>query len=102
MTILYLLEYGIGVKVNGVEQFRQVYQGKAHRCIITDLNPRTNYRIRVAAALSAPDNPKEVQDVGEWSEILQVQTLDNQKISVGQLSEEIVAKYNPLVHGDGH
>jgi hypothetical protein len=50
-AIVYLLEYGIGVKVNGSEQFRQVYHGKAHRCIITDLNPRTNYRIRVVAGI---------------------------------------------------
>ena len=54
-----------------------MYQGKAHRCIITDLNPRTNYRIRVAAALASPENPKEVSEIGEWSDVLQVTTMDN-------------------------
>eukprot|EP00347_Sterkiella_histriomuscorum_P016401 403353329 len=101
VTILYLLEYGIGVKVNGVEQFRQVYQGKAHRCIITDLNPRTNYRIRVCPAIAQPDNPKEVQEIGEWSEVLQVQTLDNQKINTSSLNDESVQKLNQCSQDTG-
>jgi len=71
--VIYILEYGIGVKVSGVEQFRLVYQGSAHRCIITDLNPRTTYRIRVAAAILS-SNAKEVQEMGEWSEIISVVT----------------------------
>lgn len=47
-NLKYILQYGIGVKVNTVEQFRQIYSGKAHKCIITDLMPRTTYRFRVA------------------------------------------------------
>lgn len=39
-TLLYVLEYGVGIKVAGKEQFRQIYKGKAHKCIITDLMPR--------------------------------------------------------------
>ena len=46
-----MLEYGIGVKVDEQEQFRQIYKGKAHKCIITDLMPRTIFRLRVAATL---------------------------------------------------
>lgn len=47
----YILEYGIGVKIEGVEQFRLIYRGKAHKCIITDLMPKTTFRLRVAAIL---------------------------------------------------
>lgn len=43
----YVLEYGVGVKVSSVEQFRQIYKGKAFKCIVTDLIPKTNYRFRV-------------------------------------------------------
>ena len=49
--IQYVLEYGIGVKVDNKEQFRQIYRGKAHKCIITDLMPRTTFRLRVAPIL---------------------------------------------------
>ena len=50
--IQYVLEYGIGVKVDNREQFRQIYKGKAHKCIITDLMPRTTFRLRVAPILN--------------------------------------------------
>lgn len=50
--IQYVLEYGIGVKVDNKEQFRQIYKGKAHKCIITDLMPRTTFRLRVAPILN--------------------------------------------------
>ena len=46
-----MLEYGIGVKIESVEQFRMIYKGKAHKCIITDLMPKTTFRLRVAAIL---------------------------------------------------
>ena len=49
--IQYVLEYGIGVKVDNKEQFRQIYKGKAHKCIITDLMPRTTFRLRVSPIL---------------------------------------------------
>ncbi|CDW79206.1 UNKNOWN [Stylonychia lemnae] len=104
VTVIYILEYGIGVKVNGVEQFRQVYQGKAHRCIITDLNPRTNYRIRVAAAVASPENQKDIQEIGDWSDVIQVSTLDNQKINNQTINEESVSRFNMLnvngINGD--
>ena len=48
-----MLEYGIGVKVDNKEQFRQIYKGKAHKCIITDLMPRTTFRLRVAPILNS-------------------------------------------------
>ena len=81
------------MKVSGVEQFRQVYQGKAHRCIITDLNPRTNYRIRVAAGLCSSEVPKEISEVGEWSEIISVTTLDNQRISEWTIDDDTVSPF---------
>ena len=69
----YVLEYGIGTKVNNIEQFRQVYSGSAHSCIITDLLPRTSYRFRVAA--SAGDQ------TSSWSEVVTIVTHDSQKIN---------------------
>ena len=57
-----MLQYGIGVKVGGVEQFRQIYKGKAHKCIITDLMPRTSYRFRVAPIVGGgAENNEEVE-----------------------------------------
>ena len=29
--VQYILEYGVGIKMNGEEQFRQIYKGKAHK-----------------------------------------------------------------------
>jgi len=66
-----VLQYGIGVKVNNTEQFRQIYKGKAHKCIITDLMPRTTYRFRVAAA------KEESEVLGEWSDVTNIATKDN-------------------------
>eukprot|EP00347_Sterkiella_histriomuscorum_P003670 403363395 len=72
---VYELQYGIGAKVNGTEQFRKIYQGRAHRCIITDLNPKTNYRFRVAAI---QQQDKESKTFGEWCDPITVQTKDLQ------------------------
>ena len=47
LDLQYILEYGCGVKFKGVEQFRKIYQGKAHKCIVADLMPSTTYRFRV-------------------------------------------------------
>jgi isocitrate dehydrogenase len=33
----------------------KAYKGKAHKCIITDLMPRTSYRFRVAPILTQED-----------------------------------------------
>lgn len=91
--IQYILEYGIGVKFNGKEQFRQIYKGKAHKCIITDLMPRTTFRLRVAPVLhiemvlhASDEGPSEAQltgektvtqiEQGEWSEVTNIATKD--------------------------
>jgi hypothetical protein len=74
----YHLEYGVGMKLNNVEQFRQVYKGTAHTCIITDLLPKTSYRFRVAAALA--------ETKGDWSEVVTVPTFDYQKIDPGSFA----------------
>ena len=71
-SLIYCLEYGVGTKLNNVEQFRQVYKGTAHTCIITDLLPKTSYRFRVAPILG--DNK------GDWSEIITVTTFDLQRV----------------------
>ncbi|CDW73680.1 isoform a [Stylonychia lemnae] len=87
----YILEYGVGIKVNGHEQFRQIYKGKAFKCIVTDLIPKTNYRFRVAAVI-IKDNKEEV---GEWSDVESVQTSDIQQIDFNSLYN--VAVYTPIV-----
>lgn len=70
--LVYCLEYGVGTKLNNVEQFRQVYKGTAHTCIITDLLPKTSYRFRVAPMLG--------DTKGDWGEIITITTYDYQKI----------------------
>lgn len=57
--LIYLLEYGVGTKIQNVEQFRQVYKGPAHTCIITDLLPKTSYRFRVSPSLQSSDDKGE-------------------------------------------
>lgn len=74
-----MLEYGIGVKIEGVEQFRMIYKGKAHKCIITDLMPKTTFRLRVMP-LHKVDGMDAVQ--GEWSEIAYVTTRDKMFVDV--------------------
>jgi hypothetical protein len=75
--IHYLLEYGVGIKMNGEEQFRTIYKGKAHKCIITDLMPRTAYRFKVIP-FRLDENGEE--EFGETSEIKQINTYDYQDI----------------------
>ena len=60
------------MRVNNTEQFRQIYKGKAHKCIITDLMPRTTYRFRVAAG------KEEGETLGDWSDVTSIATKDNQ------------------------
>ena len=62
-----MLEYGVGVKVNSVEQFRQIYKGKAFKCIVTDLMPKTTYRFRVTPSMFNKDTNTE--EKGECSEV---------------------------------
>ena len=76
--VTYILEYGIGSKTSGIEQFRQVYQGSSYNCLITDLLPKTTYGFRVSAI-----NESNVQ--GAWSEIASVATLDQQIIDDNSL-----------------
>lgn len=77
-TQSYILEYGIGSRASGVEQFRQVYQGISYNCLITDLIPKTTYRFRVC-----PVDENKMQ--GPWSEVISVATLDPQSIDEGSL-----------------
>ena len=56
----------------GVEQFRKIYQGKAHKCIVADLNATTTYRFRVRPVRIIDD----VTIEGYWSEVVGVTTLE--------------------------
>ena len=80
--IHYILEYGVGIKMKGEEQFRTIYNGKAHKCIITDLMPRTAYRFKVVP-FKVDENGKE--EHGECSEIKQINTYDLQDINPSSL-----------------
>lgn len=40
MQVSYQVEYGIGAKVQGVEQFRTAYKGPENRYIIANLMPK--------------------------------------------------------------
>jgi len=73
------LEYGCGIKFQGVEQFRKIYQGKAHKCIVADLMPKTKYRFRVRPVkieVALDGGKNQILSEGEWSEIVGVTTLD--------------------------
>ena len=106
--IQYVLEYGIGVKVDNKEQFRQIYRGKAHKCIITDLMPRTTFRLRVAPILHVEMIMKPNQNVdedevengekmekktvthteqGEWAEVTNITTKETQTFDVAYTSK---------------
>ena len=80
--IQYILEYGVGIKMNGQEQFRTIYKGKAHKCIITDLMPRTAYRFKVVP-FRLDEEGKEI--LGETSDIKQINTFDNQDVNSNAL-----------------
>ena len=98
-----MLEYGIGVKVDEKEQFRQIYRGKAHKCIITDLMPRTTFRLRVAPILHIemvlePGHVDEDGDrsekktethteTGEWAEVTNITTKETQTFDVSQTTK---------------
>lgn len=57
------------------------------------MNPRTNYRIRVAAGLTSAESARDLTEVGEWSDIMSVTTLDNQKISEWTVDDEAVSAF---------
>ncbi|CAD8126165.1 unnamed protein product [Paramecium sonneborni] len=68
----YNLEMGIGMKIKGVEQFKQIYQGIESQFTITGLQTKTNYKFRVQSIF---DNKR-----SEFSEILNLATLQQQCI----------------------
>jgi hypothetical protein len=73
----YILEYGCGMKFNGKEQFRQIYKGKAHKCIVADLNSNTTYRFRVRPLKKekeTSDAPEQVKQT-EWSDVVGITTI---------------------------
>eukprot|EP00357_Protocruzia_adherens_P026749 CAMPEP_0114985692 /NCGR_PEP_ID=MMETSP0216-20121206/8010_1 /TAXON_ID=223996 /ORGANISM="Protocruzia adherens, Strain Boccale" /LENGTH=634 /DNA_ID=CAMNT_0002348041 /DNA_START=615 /DNA_END=2519 /DNA_ORIENTATION=+ len=79
----YSLEFSAGLKVNNIEQFRQLYQGASSTCIVTNLTPKTSYKFRVS-----PYNIKDdVEENGPWSECVEIKTFDIQCIDRGSISK---------------
>jgi len=74
-----------------------IYKGKAHKCIITDLMPRTTFRLRVAPILNMekgqpvdkdqaqPQDKKTTvtQEQGQWCEVTNITTKETQTFDVG-------------------
>ena len=67
--------------MDNVEQFRQIYKGKAHKCIITDLLPRTTFRLRVVPILIVEG---EDPTVGQWSEVHNITTREIMTFDLSQ------------------
>ncbi|CAD8124826.1 unnamed protein product [Paramecium sonneborni] len=68
----YNLEMGIGMKIKGVEQFKQVYRGIESSFTINGLQTKTNYKFRVQCIYE--------NKTSEFSEILNITTLQQQSI----------------------
>jgi hypothetical protein len=84
--------------MNGQEQFRTIYKGKAHKCIITDLMPRTAYRFKVVP-FKVEEDGKET--LGECSDIKQINTFDYQDInstSLGHHANIVMKKQEKWVN----
>jgi len=71
--------------MNGQEQFKRIYEGRAHRCMITDLNPRTTYRMRVMPKYK--DNDNQTMKAGDWSQVASVSTKDWQRFETSGLGQ---------------
>ena len=39
-NISYIMEYGVGTKIGGIEQFRRCYHGTLHYFTINELQPK--------------------------------------------------------------
>ena len=81
-ALKYVLEYGQGQFTNSVEQFKQIYKGKAHKCLVADLTPSTLYRFRVKAIRETPNEQTDTNQnldgtSSPWSDIIGLMTLPN-------------------------
>ncbi|CAK64561.1 unnamed protein product (macronuclear) [Paramecium tetraurelia] len=68
----YNLEMGIGMKIKGIEQFKQIYQGTEPQFIINGLQAKTNYKFRVQSTFE--------NKTSEFSEILNLTTPQYQSV----------------------
>ncbi|CAD8211716.1 unnamed protein product [Paramecium octaurelia] len=68
----YNLEMGIGMKIKGVEQFKQIYLGTDPQFIINGLQAKTNYKFRVQSIFE--------NKTSEFSEILNLTTPQQQTV----------------------
>ncbi|CAD8211207.1 unnamed protein product [Paramecium octaurelia] len=68
----YNLEMGIGMKIKGVEQFKQVYKGTDPQFTISGLQTKTNYKFRVQCIFE--------NRTSEFSEILNLTTSQQQSV----------------------
>ena len=63
------IKYKIALKNSEDEKFNQVYFGKESSCLIDNLKPNKNYKIRICCSYSNID--------GEWSEFQEIKTKNN-------------------------
>ncbi|KAL4464720.1 hypothetical protein ABPG74_011281 [Tetrahymena malaccensis] len=120
--IKYAVEFGIGMKIGGKEQFKQVYLGSSPQYVIEGLQPKTTYKVRVCAIQSKKkdtsqmENPKDQQKnensnvvhkidsnlveeettSGEWSDVQSVCTQELQTIEPSECAQ-IIRKEKEIV-----
>ena len=84
----YALEYSTGQRSRqNSELWYAIYKGKAHKCIITDLRPATQYKIRVAPQVRDFEGQEWRQ--GEWSDTIKVQTQEPMGFELNQIASVV-------------
>ena len=68
------IKYKIELKNNEDTKFNQVYFGKESSCLIDNLKPNKNYKIRICCSYNNID--------GEWSEFQEIKTKNNDVDSI--------------------
>ncbi|KAL4508112.1 hypothetical protein ABPG72_021485 [Tetrahymena utriculariae] len=111
--IKYAVEFGIGMKIGGKEQFKQVYLGQTPQYVIEGLQPKTTYKLRVCALQSKKKDASQIENLkdqlknensnvihksdsnlleeettsGEWSDVQSVCTQELQTIEPSECAQ---------------
>ncbi|EAR95495.2 fibronectin type III domain protein (macronuclear) [Tetrahymena thermophila SB210] len=111
--IKYAVEFGIGMKIGGKEQFKQVYLGSSPQYIIEGLQSKTTYKVRVCAVQSKKKDANQIENMkdqiknensnlihksdsnlveeettsGEWSDVQSVCTQELQSIEPSECAQ---------------